>query len=90
MDIAYAAVHKRDHMDKRLAFLAESCDDGVRLLARYAQGETPDKVVLENRLPQPGSLAFVYTGNGALWRGMGRHLLATSQKFLEILIINLL
>jgi acyl transferase domain-containing protein/NADPH:quinone reductase-like Zn-dependent oxidoreductase/short-subunit dehydrogenase/acyl carrier protein len=83
-DIAHAAAYRREHMEKRLAFLAGSCDDGVSLLARYAEGETPAEVITENCLSQPGSVAFIYSGNGAQWVGMGRRLLSESQQFREI------
>jgi phthiocerol/phenolphthiocerol synthesis type-I polyketide synthase C len=84
-DTAYAAAYQREHMEKRLALFTGSHDAGASLLARYAQGENPAEIIVENRLPQPGSVAFVYSGNGAQWVGMGRRLLAESPRFREII-----
>ena len=83
-DIAHAAAYQRERMEKRFAFVAGSCDDGVSLLTRYGQGETLPECIIENCLPQPGSVAFVYSGNGSQWVGMGRRLFAESQRFEEI------
>ncbi len=83
-DIAYAAAYQREHMKNRLAFVAGSLDEMVRLLASYAQGESPAGVVIEDSLPQAYSVAFVYSGNGAQWVGMGQRLLAESPRFSEI------
>jgi phthiocerol/phenolphthiocerol synthesis type-I polyketide synthase C len=71
-DIASAAFHARDSLDCRAVFSAfsgkelladlQACTDGSRTRA-LAEG----RVVARN-LP----VAFVYTGNGSQWAGMGR------------------
>lgn len=85
-DIAYAAAHRRERMEKRLVLgNAESVEEAAGLLRRYANGETQARVIVEEALPQPGGIALVYSGNGAQWVGMGRALLAESARFAEII-----
>jgi len=84
-DIAHAALRRRDRLEKRLALLANTPDEAAEKLAAYARGGAPDSLVLEEQLPQPGGIAFVYSGNGAQWVGMGGRLLAESPEFAEIL-----
>lgn len=84
-DIAYAAAYRRDRLEKRLALAVGEPAEAAEKLAAVARGGAPDGVVLEEALPQQGSIAFVYSGNGAQWVGMGRRLLAESARFAEIL-----
>ncbi|HNL96265.1 MAG TPA: SDR family NAD(P)-dependent oxidoreductase [Accumulibacter sp.] len=84
-DLAHGVAHRRERMEKRLALHADSPAAVAALLERYAQGETPPGVVVEDALPAGGGVAFIYSGNGAQWAGMGRALLAESPRFAEIL-----
>lgn len=84
-DIAYAAAHRRDRLEKRLALHANTSDEAAEKLAIYAQGGTPDGLVLEEQLHQSGGIALVYSGNGAQWAGMGQRLMAESPEFAAIL-----
>lgn len=84
-DIAHAAAHRRDRLEKRLALHANTPDEAAEKLAAYAQGGAPDGLVVEEQPPQPGGVAFVYSGNGAQWVGMGLRLMAESTAFADIL-----
>ena len=84
-DIAYAAAYRRDRLEKRLALHAPSSREVAEKLDLYAKGAFPEDVVLEDRLPQTGGVAFVYSGNGAQWVGMGLRLMAESEDFAAIL-----
>lgn len=84
-DIAYAAAYRRERLEKRLALFANTPDEAAGKLASYAQGGAPEGLVLEERLPQAGGVAFVYSGNGAQWIGMGLRLMAESPAFVDIL-----
>ena len=84
-DIAYAAAYCRDRLDKALVLTAGSSVAFVESLATFAQGETPAGLVVEDALPQAGSFAFVYSGNGAQWFGMGRRLIQESARFARLL-----
>ncbi len=84
-DIAYAAAYRRDRMEKRLVLKANSLEETTELLAKFAQGEEVSQIVVEEILPQSGGVAFIYSGNGAQWVGMGRKLMAESERFALIL-----
>ncbi len=84
-DIAHSAVYRRDRLEKRLAVVGDTAVEVVEKLSSYARNETPKGVVVEEALPQPGGLAFVYSGNGAQWVGMGQKLLAESPRFAELI-----
>lgn len=84
-DVAYAAAFQRDCMEKRLAFAPDSFSAGVGVLRSFAEGASPADVVLEEALTGCNKLAFVYSGNGAQWAGMGRLLVAESPRFAQIL-----
>ncbi|MBX3670089.1 MAG: SDR family NAD(P)-dependent oxidoreductase [Rhodocyclaceae bacterium] len=80
-DVAWAAAHQRDRLEKRLVLITETPAQAVALLADYAGGATPAGIVVEDALPENSGLAFVYSGNGAQWVGMGRRLLAAMPDF---------
>jgi acyl transferase domain-containing protein/NADPH:quinone reductase-like Zn-dependent oxidoreductase/NADP-dependent 3-hydroxy acid dehydrogenase YdfG/acyl carrier protein len=84
-DIAHAAIHRRDRLERRLALIAGSPAEAAKLLSDYARGDLPTGIAIEESLPQAGSVAFVYSGNGAQWLGMGLRLLAESPRFGEII-----
>ena len=84
-DIAYAATYRRDRLEKRLALYAKTPDEAAEKLAVYAQDNAPDGLVLEEQLPQSGGVAFIYSGNGAQWVGMGLRLMVESPAFADIL-----
>lgn len=79
--IARAVACHRERMEKRLALHPGSAQAAAELLQRYAQGDAPGRVYAEEALAQDGGVAFVYSGNGAQWLGMGRVLLAESPAF---------
>jgi acyl transferase domain-containing protein/NADP-dependent 3-hydroxy acid dehydrogenase YdfG/acyl carrier protein len=82
-DIAHAALFKRQRLEKRLAVKTASARETAACLDLFAQGRNPAQVVLEDGLSQPGKVAFIYSGNGAQWAGMGRRLMSESATFSE-------
>lgn len=84
-DIAYASVFRRECMEKRFACMPDSVDAAVKLLQCYAAGESPAGITVEDALPSEGDVAFVYSGNGAQWVGMGQVLMLESPRFAELL-----
>ena len=83
--IAYALAFRRERMEKRLACLPESVDTAVNLLRRFAEGASPDGITVEDSLQSDGQVAFVYSGNGAQWAGMGQVLMLESPRFAELI-----
>lgn len=84
-DIAYGAAFRRDRLEKRLAVWRDSPQEISRFLVAYSQGHYPPEVIVEDDLGDSGSVAFVYSGNGAQWIGMGRRLFDESARFAELM-----
>jgi len=82
-DIARAALFQREqHLHGAVVF-TQSAKDAVEQLRRFANQETPQPsgVFTGNRLNQAKGPAFVYSGNGCQWEGMGKQLLEQSASF---------
>ncbi len=84
-DFAYAAAYRRQWLENRLAVFGRDAKQITERLAAYARGEAKQGVVEETALVDAGKTAFVYTGNGAQWLGMGRALLDESPAFAKLL-----
>ncbi len=84
-DLAYGAAYRREWLDKRLAVLLDSPRAVGEQLQRYAAGELPAGLVVDDAPLEAGKLAFIYAGNGAQWVGMGQLLLAESASFRAVL-----
>ena len=84
-DIAYAASYRREQLEKRLVLQVDDSAQAAACLSRFAQGETVEAITIEESLSQSGEVAFIYSGNGAQWVGMGRQLLAESGRFAALL-----
>lgn len=80
-DIAYAAAHKRQWLEHRLAVVGRTREESRERLRAFAQGSGGPGVVQQDALAEAGPVAFVYSGNGAQWLGMGRALLAEVPEF---------
>ncbi|POX43308.1 non-ribosomal peptide synthetase [Streptomyces sp. Ru73] len=79
-DVGHTLAHRREHHEHRLAVVyapdaPEALDEA---LAAYERGE-PHPAVVTGRRPAHGPVrtAWVFTGMGPQWWGMGRRLLAT-------------
>jgi acyl transferase domain-containing protein/NADPH:quinone reductase-like Zn-dependent oxidoreductase/acyl carrier protein len=79
--VAQAAWLGRDWLERRMAIPDLRAPRAIDALRHFAQGEEDHSLVHENRLTEPGKLAFIYSGNGAQWVGMGRQLMAASVVF---------
>ena len=84
-DIVYGAGFRRDRLEKRLALPASPLPEMVERLTAFAQDGAADSVVLEDSLPELTGVAFIYSGNGAQWVGMGQRLLGESVRFSELM-----
>lgn len=83
-DAAYTAAFHRERLEKRLLLAVETVDDVAPSLQAFARGEHSENIVTESALPEQSGIAFIYTGNGAQWVGMGRALYAESAVFQRV------
>jgi phthiocerol/phenolphthiocerol synthesis type-I polyketide synthase C len=81
-ELARGAADRRDHYEYRLAVMADGAADAVPLLDDAAAGSTGPRVARSGgpvqRRPRT---AFVFSGQGGQWVGMGRELLADEPAF---------
>ena len=84
-DIAYAAATGRQRLEQRLIVEPASVAGLRSQLQRFAGGESVAGVVTADAPREAGSLAFIYSGNGAQWAGMGQLLFAESERFQAVL-----
>lgn len=80
-DITYSAAFRREWLDVRLAALSAT----ARGLTDFAEGGAPPEIIVEQALTAPAKVAFIYSGNGSQWLGMGQRLMAECSRFVEIL-----
>ncbi|MFK4271297.1 SDR family NAD(P)-dependent oxidoreductase [Streptomyces milbemycinicus] len=78
-DLAFTSCVRRGHHRERVAVLADSAGQAVALLEAFVEG-TPVPGGAAGQA-SPGPVAFVYSGNGAQWAGMGAELLGTEPVF---------
>src|SRR5262249_4561333 len=80
--ILRAAAHQRDHLSNRIAITSRSRRDVAAALRSFAQGNAEHPDVLSETAAQRNSrVAFVYSGNGSQWPGMGRSAYAANEVF---------
>ena len=76
--LARTAARGRDHHSHRLALLGDPC---VALSEFLSAGSGKDTFAAGTTRPSSDQIAFVFSGNGAQWMGMGRDALALSPLF---------
>ncbi|MFO0958314.1 MAG: amino acid adenylation domain-containing protein [Isosphaeraceae bacterium] len=87
-DLAYSAARHRAHHDYRLAISAGSREEAIGQLEAFRRGESAGPGRFEGRR-KPGKragVAFVFGGEGTLWRGAGLDLLESEPAFRSALL----
>jgi acyl transferase domain-containing protein len=81
-DLCYTANERRAHHDCRVAVVATSKQDFAAYLTEFGSG-VANANVSSGRVARAGppKLAFVFSGMGPQWWGMGKQLLATEPVF---------
>ncbi len=82
-DIAYQLAHKRAHLSNGLAVKAKSVSAIIRSLRTFAEDESDSNSVTQTLAEKNAEVAFIYSGNGSQWLGMGRQLYAQDPRFAE-------
>ncbi len=85
-DICYTAAQRRAHHDFRLSVVANRKEDFAECLSAFASGEDRLNIASGRSSPAtPPKIAFVFSGIGPQWWGMGRQLRAEEPVFREAL-----
>ncbi len=81
-DVAFTANACRAHGETRLVATAEGCAQAREALQAYARGETVAGLLsAELKSQDPPRVAFLFTGQGSQYVGMGRQLYDTQPVF---------
>ncbi len=86
VDMAYTLSQKRSLFDYRAAISAQSAHELQNKLTRLAKGEVSEGCIRGKILDVKPRLAFVYTGMGPQWWGMGRQLIESYPIFSETIL----
>jgi acyl transferase domain-containing protein len=82
IDVVHSACLRREHHDHRLAVVARSASEARdRLEAFLAEQSSPDVASGRKTPGRRSRLAFVFSGQGPQWWGMGRQLLEREPVF---------
>ncbi|MFE7129681.1 SDR family NAD(P)-dependent oxidoreductase [Streptomyces sp. NPDC057638] len=87
-DVAHTLATGRAALEHRAVLLADGEDDALRALAALADG-AEDPALVTGEAPRAtrsgGRTAFLFSGQGSQWRGMGRELAARHPVFARAL-----
>lgn len=69
--LASAIMHRREHLSNRVVVSSTRSQDVVHALKAYIAGETNSRLTTGTSIGEDLPVAFVYSGNGSQWVGMG-------------------
>ena len=70
--VAAAVAHRRERMPSRLAVSLDGTADVAATLRAVGEGEDSEAALTGTAVERAAEVAFVYSGNGSQWAGMGR------------------
>ncbi|MWV26128.1 SDR family NAD(P)-dependent oxidoreductase [Methylobacterium sp. 2A] len=70
--IAAAVAHRRERMPARLAIALDGKTDVAAALRAVGEGEDSSDAFTGTAVDRVAEVAFIYSGNGSQWAGMGR------------------
>lgn len=73
--VAANAVQRRDLLPQRAVVWGRESGATSAALQSFARGEAAPRILTGTALEAPSGVAFVYSGNGSQWVGMGQRLL---------------
>ncbi|WP_437594346.1 SDR family NAD(P)-dependent oxidoreductase [Sorangium sp. So ce1000] len=81
-DLCYTAAIRRSHLRHRLSLVVRSREDALAGLSAYLDDKPHPGLVSGRKAPERSRrLAFLFSGQGSQWLGMGRELLARDGVF---------
>ncbi|MCF2149628.1 type I polyketide synthase [Desmonostoc muscorum LEGE 12446] len=83
-DICFTANTGRSHFEHRLAFVAESTADLQQQLSNFINNKSAE-ITVQGEQEANQKIAFLFTGQGSQYVGMGRELYATQPLFRQII-----
>ncbi len=85
-DVCFTSAERRSHHDFRLSVVASHRDEFARLLTDFTVGAGGPSLAAGRAAPAgPPRVAFVFSGMGPQWWGMGRQLRQTEAVFRQML-----
>lgn len=86
-DLTYTLGARRNHHQYRLTLVAQSMEEAIRELSGHAAGEQSTKLrnSFSPRREAAPRIAFVMSGQGPQWWGMGRELMRNEPVFRKII-----
>jgi phthiocerol/phenolphthiocerol synthesis type-I polyketide synthase C len=81
--LASAIAHRRQHMGLRIAVCSSDSKVVSAALSDYAEAKDNDALITGNVVANDAPVAFVYSGNGSQWPGMGRVAYRNNKVFRE-------
>jgi acyl transferase domain-containing protein/aryl carrier-like protein len=86
LDVAYSSAATRPDLEHRAVIVGSTGTELTRGLDSLARGDLlPGNVVADRAVPDPGGLAYLFTGQGSQRPGMGRALAAAYPLFADAL-----
>jgi myxalamid-type polyketide synthase MxaB len=80
-DLCFTATTRRSHFNQRLAIVTDSTAHLQAQLAAFTAGGKPDALWGQLTQRKPPQIAFLFTGQGSQYPGMGRQLYQTQPTF---------
>ena len=77
-DLFYSAAFRREAMTHGLIAWGDGHAALIQQLQQFCADDSTSRLVTGEHGTHPGRVAFVYSGNGSQWHGMGRGLMAKS------------
>jgi phthiocerol/phenolphthiocerol synthesis type-I polyketide synthase C len=74
-DLFYASAIKLQKMKYSIVVFADSVAEIIIALSAFIDGKRSEQIVRTDEVSEQGKLAFVFSGNGSQWFGMGKDLL---------------
>lgn len=84
-DIALTALAGRSHLNHRIAVTGRSREEVAKRLRAWRDGREPKGLAMGRATKRQNKIAFVFTGQGVQYAGMGRGLYEAEPRFREAL-----
>lgn len=81
--LASGIAHRRQHMSQRIVVCSTDSKAVSAVLSDYANAKDNDLLITGTVVANDAPVAFVYSGNGSQWPGMGRSAYKNSRIFRE-------